>query len=123
MQNNVEEILTALKQLRLGRAIDEADIHAEIARVLTEGGIGFQHEYRAAPRCRPDFFCSGTAIEVKKSRPEPGRLKKQIEGYLLQDCVTAIIVVTQHQVRLPDMLCGKPIYQLSLDRLWGVSLP
>ena len=107
----------------MGRNMEEYDIHAEIASALQKAGIAYKHEYRLKPRCRLDFFVDGTAIEVKKGKPVPSLLMKQIVGYLESDELTDIVIVTQHSAKLPQTLHGKKVYQLSLDRLWGISLP
>ena len=107
----------------MGRALEEADLHAAIARILYESNIAFTHEYRLGPRCRPDFYAGGIVIEVKKSRPAAALLKRQIERYLSFDEVKGLIVVTQKRVTLPDSINNKPVRQIALDRLWGVSLP
>ena len=123
MESKAEEILKALANLRMGRNIEEYDIHAAIAEALRKEDIAFIHEYRLMPRCRLDFLVGKTAIEVKKNRPAPSALIRQITNYLESDELNDIIIVTQHSVRLPQKICGKSVYQLSLDRLWGVSLP
>ena len=120
---SAEKILKALEVLRMGRNIEEYDIHAAIAEALRKEGIAFIHEYRLKPRCRIDFLVGATAIEVKKNRPVPSALIKQISAYLESDELSDIIIVTQHSVRLPQKIHGKTVYQISLDRLWGVSLP
>ena len=123
MESKADEILNALSSLRMGRNMEEYDIHAEIASALQKAGIAYKHEYRLKPRCRLDFLVDGTAIEVKKGKPVPSLLMKQVGGYLESDELTDIVIVTQHSVKLPQTLHGKKVYQLSLDRLWGISLP
>lgn len=123
MENNAEIILKALSGLRLGRNIEEMDIHAAIAQSLDKEDIEYRHEYRLKPHCRLDFLVGSIAIEVKKGRPVPSSLVRQISNYLQDETLTGIIVVTQHSVKLPQSLFGKQIHQIALDRLWGVSLP
>lgn len=123
MESKANEILSALKNLRMGRNLDEYDIHDEIAAALRNAEVDYIHEYRLKPRCRLDFLVSGTAIEVKKEKPVPSLLLRQIAGYLESDEIIDIVIVTQHSVKLPQTLRGKYIHQLSLDRLWGISLP
>jgi len=101
----------------------ESDLHTAIAEALAEEGISFEHEARIAPRRRADFLGGSVVIEVKKAKPLRAQLIKQIKGYLECEGVEELIVVTQRRVLLPDELCGKKVYQLALDRLWGIALP
>lgn len=116
-------MISALGEIRLKSVPDESDIHSLISEALTEAGISFIHEARISPRKRVDFLCGTIAIEVKKSKPVRAQLIKQITGYLECECVTELIVVTQRHISIPDKLLGKPVHQLSLDRLWGIALP
>ena len=62
-------------------------------------------------------------IEVKKGRPVSAQLRAQLARYLESDALDAVIVVTQRVTRLPERIDGKPVYIISLNRLWGVALP
>ena len=120
---NVQSILHALSSIRMPAQPEEYEIHAEIARALDEAGISYTHEYKLMPGRRIDFICGSTGIEVKKSRPISARLREQLQKYLDGTELTAMIVVVQKPCYLPDTICGKPVYVLSLNRLWGVALP
>lgn len=121
--NNVENILHALRELRIPPQPEEYEIHDMIALTLTSAGIAFEHEYRLSSKSRIDFFCDGIGIEVKKSRPDALRLRAQLERYLESPRLDCVIVVMQRPCRLPAQLCGKPVFTLALNRLWGVALP
>ncbi|MCQ2437053.1 MAG: hypothetical protein MJ099_01500 [Clostridia bacterium] len=116
-------IIEALKTLRVSAFPDEYDLHDEVARVLAEAGLEPNHEVRLAPGCRVDFTVGRVGIEVKKGRPVPSALRKQVIRYLKTDALDALIVVTRTAVDLPPTVGGKPLIQLSLNRLWGVALP
>ena len=62
-------------------------------------------------------------MEVKKGRPTPSQLKRQIARYLESDALDALLVVAQQAVPLPAAIGGKPVELFSLNRLWGVALP
>ena len=62
-------------------------------------------------------------IEVKKSKPDKNALLKQVTRYLSSSEVNGMLVVTQRNVSLPNVIMKKPVRVLSLDKLWGVSLP
>lgn len=121
--NNVEAILAALRTLRVPPQPEEYEIHNEIVRVLDEAGIGYIHEYKLTPGRRIDFACGSIGIEVKKSRPIAARLREQLTRYLDHTELECIIVVMQKPCSLPDTICGKPVFVLPLNRLWGVALP
>ncbi|NLD58800.1 MAG: hypothetical protein GX647_04000 [Clostridiales bacterium] len=120
---NTEAIVSAISTLRAGAAGGEYDLHAMIARALTDAGISFSHEYRLAPRRRIDFLVGSVGVEVKKGRPGRRELVSQLERYLESDELAEVVVVARRAVALPRTICGKRVTVVSLNRLWGVSLP
>lgn len=118
----VQAILAALSSIRISAQPEEYQIHQAVAQALDKAGIAYIHEHRLLPGRRIDFACGSVGIEVKKSRPDAARLRSQLERYLSQTSLTAMIVVMQRPCRLPEHICGKPVYLLALDRLWGVAL-
>ena len=122
-QAEMKAIIEALAPLRTPAIPGEYDIHAQIASALQKAGIDHCHEYRLGPRRRIDFRAGRVGIEVKKGRPATAELTRQLRRYLESDELDGMIVVTQRVVNLPATLCGKPVYVLSLNRLWGVALP
>jgi len=121
--NQIERIISAIKTIRIPAQPEETDIHNAIADALSAAGIEFQHEYRLSPRTRIDFVCGDVGIEVKKNRPKSADLQAQLMRYLQDSFLTAAIVVLQRPCSLPKTICGKNIYVVSLNRLWGVALP
>ncbi|MCI5771491.1 MAG: DEAD/DEAH box helicase [Clostridiales bacterium] len=119
----MEGVIRALSTLRTAMAQDEYDLHALIARVLQENEIPFVHEAPLAPRCRIDFLCGRTGIEVKRGRPNSQTLRKQAEKYLASPLLDDLVVVTERAANLPGRLAGKPVTVLSLNGLWGVADP
>ena len=119
----IERIVHAIAAVRMPARPEEYDIHAEIARALEAAGIAYEHEYRLGPRRRIDFRGGRIGIEVKKGRPVSAQLRAQLARYLESDALDAVIVVTQRVTRLPERIDGKPVYIISLNRLWGVALP
>ena len=123
IDTEIARIIDAIATVRMPAQPEEYDIHAAVARALTEAGLEYDHEYRLGPRRRIDFRVGRIGIEVKKGRPASVELTKQLRRYLASDALDAVIVVTQRVTRLPDRIDGKPVYILSLNRLWGVALP
>lgn len=120
---DMDRITDALSSVRMPAQPEEYDIHAAVAEALTGAGLDYIHEYRLGPRCRIDFAVGRVGIEVKKGRPATAQLVRQLRRYLETDALDGIIVVTQRATALPDTICGKPVCQVSLNRLWGVALP
>jgi hypothetical protein len=120
---NTEAIVSAISTLRAGAAGGEYDLHALIARAFQDADIPFSHEYRLSPRRRIDFFIGGVGVEVKKGRPVRRDLVSQLERYLESEELTEIVVVSARAVTLPRTIAGKRVTAVSLNRLWGVSLP
>ena len=123
MKDRFGPIIAALSSVRMPAQPEEYDIHAAVARALSEAGLDYEHEYRLGPRRRIDFRVGRIGIEVKKGRPATSELTRQLRRYLESDTLDGVIVVTQRVTALPDTLCGKPVYLVSLNRLWGVALP
>jgi len=119
----MQAIISRLSVLRTPAIPGEYDIHGQISAALTDAGFDFTHEYKLGPRCRIDFCVGHIGIEVKKGRPATSDLLRQLRRYLESDALDGMIVVTQRVVNLPATICGKPVYVLSLNRLWGVALP
>ena len=119
----VARVVEALGAVRMPAQPEEYDIHARVAQALGDAGLPFEHEYRLGPRCRIDFRVGRVGIEVKKGRPASAALAKQLRRYLASDALDAVVVVTQRTTPLPQRIAGKPVYPVSLNRLWGVALP
>lgn len=119
----IQKIVSVLSMLRLPAMPGEYDIHRQISDILIENGFDFRHEYHLAPRCRIDFRVGSIGIEVKKGRPASSQLIKQLRRYLESPELDGMIVIMPRLVRLPSQIAGKPVYILSLNRLWGVALP
>lgn len=116
-------MISAIQTVRVPAMPGEYDIHAMIADALNAAGIDCVHEFPLAPRCRVDFMCGDIAVEVKKGRPQPAQLLRQLNRYMLAPGVREMVVVMQRRVRLPEYLCGKRLHAVSLNMLWGVALP
>ena len=120
---DIARVVEALSAVRMPAQPGEYDIHAAVAQALQDAGLAYEHEYRLGPRRRIDFRVGRVGIEVKKGRPAAAALTQQLRKYLESDDLDAAVVITQRATPLPDRLCGKPVVQVSLNRLWGVALP
>jgi len=121
--HDIAPIAAALSAVRMPAQPEEYDIHAAVARALSDAGLEFEHEYRLGPRNRIDFRVGRIGIEVKKGRPASSELTRQLRRYLESDALDGVIVVTQRVTALPATINGKPVHLISLNRLWGVALP
>ena len=123
MEARVDAIVVALSAVRMPAQPEEYDIHAAVARALSDAGLEYEHEYRLGPRRRIDFRVGRIGIEVKKGRPATSQLVKQLRRYLESEDLDAVVVVAQRVTALPRTIGGKPVFLVSLNRLWGVALP
>ncbi len=123
LMQEIEQIKRAIGMLRAPAMPGEYDLHALINEALTHAGIEHAHEYRLAPRCRIDFKAGRIGIEVKKGKPDARTLAAQITRYLASEELSALVVVMQRAVFVPERIGGKPVIVVSLNRLWGVALP
>lgn len=123
LHQHIQTIVCAISTLRVPAMPGEYDLHSDVSAALTRAGIDHIHEYRLAPRCRIDFMVGRVGIEIKKGRPSPAALTKQLTRYLQSDELDAVIVLTQQAVSIPQTISGKPVHLITLNRLWGVALP
>ncbi len=116
-------IVRALLTVRCGASDSEEALHAQVAQALAEAGVEAVHEARLAPRCRIDFLAGDVGVEIKKRRPERGRLIAQLGRYAACAQVVQLVVVAPRGVDLPARIGGKRVTMVALERLWGISLP
>ena len=90
---------------------------------LSAAGLPAVHEALLAPGCRIDYLVGGVGVEIKKGRPDPAALRRQLDRYAACQGVEALVVLTERAVPLPARLHGKPVRGVALNRLWGVALP
>ena len=120
---DMEQVYRALTVLRAPLQRGEYDLHRLVGETLAAAGIAAEHEKKLAPRCRIDFLCGGVGVEIKKGRPDPAALRRQLDRYAACQGVEALVVLTERAVPLPARLHGKPVRGVALNRLWGVALP
>ncbi len=119
----LEEVCAALREMRPPFVPYEADLHALVGERLRESGLPCEHEARLGPGCRIDYLVGDVGVEIKKGKPAPRARLPQLARYARCEGLSALVVVTQRRVALPPSLYGKPLRQLPLWQLWGVSLP
>ncbi len=118
-----ETVLEALREIRLPYAMYEMDIHGHVREALKARNIPFSHEAKLSKGCRIDYLAGGVGIEIKKGKPDPIQLFRQLERYLSHDALESIVVVSWHSVQIPAEINGKRAEMIVLSQLWGVSLP
>lgn len=119
----LDRVLDALGTLRSPFAPYEADLHLRVGECLRAAGLPAVHEALLAPGCRIDYLVGGVGVEIKKGRPDPAALCRQLDRYAACQGVEALVVLTERAVPLPARLHGKPVRGVALNRLWGVALP
>lgn len=118
----MNEIYEALQTLRAPLQQGEYDLHRLVMDALEDKGITPEHEVPLAPRCRIDLMCGSVGIEIKRGKPQRGKLVEQLTRYARCDRVQGLILVAERSVDLPRSICGKPLRVVCLNRLWGIAL-
>lgn len=121
----VEEVIAAIRRIRIDPVARETQIYDYINRELVAAGITFTREARLGPRSRIDYLLpGGLGIEVKKGKPSKGALLAQAVKYCGFDQVRTLLLVVERCTWLPTMTfsSGKRVYYIGLNRLWGVAL-
>ncbi len=116
-------VLSALGELRSPFALYESDIHQMVEKQLQKARLPYVHEAKIGPGCRIDYLVGDVGIEIKKGRPDAGRLKRQLARYAACEDVTALVVIAPRSVALPQTVLNKPVRVIVLNQLWGVALP
>ena len=99
--DELSRVLLALSALRTPHVCDEYSLHALVAQALQETGISCRHEAPVAPGRRVDFLCGGVAVEVKRGRPSPVPLLRQLSAYAKSGSVEALVLVAERVPPLP----------------------
>ena len=119
----LRRVLEAVSVIRCPAVCEESTLHAMVMEALTGAGLSPRHEVTLGPRCRIDVLCGGVGIEIKKSRPQPASLRRQLERYAQNERVAQLVVIAPRGVNLPRTIGGKPVTMVALERLWGIALP
>lgn len=123
VETEFERAKAAIEAMRIGAADTEEEIHMQAARMFENAGLAAEHEVRLAPRCRIDFMVGAIGIEIKKKRPQKAALTAQLARYAACPQVERLLVLAPRGVDLPNRIGGKPVTMMSLEKLWGISLP
>ncbi len=118
----MERILAALRGIRAPIQQGEYDLHRLVMDTLIKAEIPVAHEVKLAPRCRIDMMCGSVGVEIKRSKVESARIISQLTRYAQCEQVQGLILVTEKTVKVPHSICGKPVHQVCLNRLWGIAL-
>ncbi len=123
LTDRVDQVLAALRELRVGVVTEEYRMQELIADTLVRKDIPFQKEYRLASRNRIDFYIEGgIGLEVKKGKPNRTAVTRQLERYASFGKIRALILVVERNVNIPSRIMDKPCILFGLNRLWGVAL-
>ncbi len=121
--DSLAEILHALRGIRAPIQQGEYDLHDLVRASLAEAEIPCAHEVPLAPRCRIDLLCpGGIGIEIKRGQPDRKRIVMQLTRYAACGQISSLILVTERTVAVPNVIHGKPVSCVCLNRLWGIAL-
>ena len=119
--DSLAEILHALRGIRAPIQQGEYDLHDLVRAALVESGIPCAHEVPLAPRCRIDLVCpGGIGIEIKRGQPDRKRIVMQLTRYAACGQISSLILVTERTVAVPNVIHGKPVSCVCLNRLCGI---
>jgi hypothetical protein len=112
-------IVKTLRAARVDLSSEKA-AQAGLAGWFTENGIEFEREYRLSAADIVDFFVPaiGLAVEVKLRGASKRDVWRQIERYVKHPAVSALALISNLAMGLPEQSNGKPLYYVSLGRAW-----
>ena len=98
----------------------EADsLHLRVGECLSAAGLPRCMRALLAPGCRIDYLVGGVGVEIKKGRPDPAALRRQLDRYAARQGVEALVVLTERAVPLPPACTASLVRGVALNRLWG----
>lgn len=123
MDRDTNEVIMALQNIRINLVRDEFKLQNIIAQRFDQAGIGYDREYKLAPRNRIDFLVvGGIGVEVKKGKPYRRQVVEQLERYTSFPEVNTMILVVERNLDIPKEINGKKCYSIGLNKLWGIAL-
>lgn len=96
----------------------ESELKDEMERMMCYHRIPFAREKSLDKKNRPDFILDEYAVEVKIRGESATAIYRQCARYAAFPEVKGIILVTNKAQGLPDTICGKPAYYVSLGKSW-----
>lgn len=112
----VQRVVTALRSTRIDLS-NEKRTQNDIADALSRYGIVHLREYRLSSADIVDFFIDGVGLEVKlKARKMT--IYRQLRCYAMYPKITALILVTNTSMGLPEVIEGKPVYVFKMGEAW-----
>lgn len=116
MLRTIENIVKAISRYQL-TLTSEKELQSQIEKIFREENIEFKREYRIDPNNKPDFFCSGIAVEIK-IKGKPIQIYRQCKRYCENENVKALLLITNKAMGFPEQLNGKPCYIHNLGATW-----
>lgn len=112
----VSRIIEVLSSSRISLS-DEKSAQNDIQDLFVFRGIPFSREHRLSPSSIVDFYIDGIGLEVKlKARKMT--VYRQLRRYATHPTITALILVTNTSMGLPNVIEGKPVYLFKLGDAW-----
>jgi len=123
MDRDTNEVILSLQNIRINLVRDEFKLQNIIAQQFNQSGIGYDREYKLAPRNRIDFLVAGgIGVEVKKGKPYRRQVIEQLERYTAFPEISTMILVVERNLDIPKKINGKKCYSIGLNKLWGIAL-
>ncbi|MDD2649201.1 MAG: hypothetical protein PHU22_10450 [Eubacteriales bacterium] len=119
----LREVENAVLSVRVPAAPSEDELHSIIMNAFSSHNLPAQHEVSLGRGRRIDFLVGGVGVEIKKGKPNARALYAQLSRYAESPMVTELLCLVEKSVFLPTQCGGKTLKTISLNRLWGVSLP
>jgi hypothetical protein len=119
----LREVEGAVLSVRIPAVPAEGELHSIIMNAFLTHNLPARHEVSLGRGRRIDFLVGGVGVEIKKGKPNARALFAQLSRYAESPLVTELLCLVEKSVFLPTTCGGKPLKTLSLNRLWGVSLP
>lgn len=113
-----KRVVETIKRARVDLS-DEKRTQRDIAEVLEAHQIPHEREVKLSKKDIVDFMVGTVAVEVKlKTGTSKMDIYRQLQRYAESPKVSALILVTNLSMGLPETINGKPAYFISLGRAW-----
>lgn len=123
MENTITNLQRLFHTIRFPLE-DEKELQRSIQSNLNRFGFHFTREQilNSAHESKKDIIDflvdPGIGIEVKIGNASKMNIYKQVERYCGFPAISAIILLTNKSMALPEMINGKPAYVINLSQSW-----
>jgi hypothetical protein len=112
------DVINRLRNARIGESgLNDGEIRDRLRAALVLAGLPAISDRIFKSGCCAPLWVDGVVVDIRKKRPERGAVLTLVHRYAATSDVTAIVLILERNVVVPDAIDHKPIHILSLNSL------